>query len=135
MAALQMFLQKGYGSTSLSDLEAATGLGRRSLYNSFGDKRTVFLTALADFRAMAAENNLAPLAEPGAGVDAIATDSGQRRFSVTNGAGVYYLERLQQGTFSLNINGEAATPAQIVLDLDAEPFQELNLRLESIAEE
>ena len=72
MAALQMFLQNGYASTSLSDLEAATGLGRRSLYNSFGDKRTVFLRALEDFRATAVEQNLAPLERPGAGLDAIA---------------------------------------------------------------
>lgn len=73
MAVLHMFLRHGYGSTSLSDLEEATGLGRRSLYNSFGDKRTVFLRALQDFRATAVEQNLAPLEESGAGLDAIAT--------------------------------------------------------------
>ncbi|NEQ51107.1 MAG: TetR/AcrR family transcriptional regulator [Leptolyngbya sp. SIO3F4] len=73
IAALQIFLRNGYASTSLSDLEEATGIGRRSLYNSFGDKRTVFLRALEDFRATAVEQNLAPLEESGAGLDAIAT--------------------------------------------------------------
>ena len=72
-AVLQMFWQRGYASTSLSDLEEATGIGRRSLYNSFGDKRTVFLRALEDFRATAVEQNLAPLEQSGAGLDAIAT--------------------------------------------------------------
>lgn len=72
MAAMQMFLRKGYASTSLSDLEEATGLGRRSLYNSFGDKRTVFLRSLEDFRTTVVERNLAPLEQSGAGVEAIA---------------------------------------------------------------
>lgn len=73
IAALQMFLRNGYASTSLSDLEEATGIGRRSLYNSFGDKRTVFLRALEDFRATAVAQNLAPLEQSGVGLDAIAT--------------------------------------------------------------
>ncbi len=73
MAALQMFLRNGYASTSLSDLEEATGVGRRSLYNSFGDKHTLFLRALEDFRVTAVEQNLAPLERPGAGLAAIAT--------------------------------------------------------------
>ncbi|MEL6385022.1 MAG: TetR/AcrR family transcriptional regulator [Cyanobacteria bacterium J06626_18] len=71
-SVLQMFLRNGYASTSLSDLEEATGLGRRSLYNSFGDKHTVFLRALQDFWAMAATQNLSPLDRSGAGLEAIA---------------------------------------------------------------
>ena len=72
MAALQAFWRDGYADTSLADLEEATGLGRRSLYNSFGDKKTIFLRALEDFRAMAAAQNLSPLDAPGAGTDAVA---------------------------------------------------------------
>ncbi|MEO1300102.1 MAG: TetR/AcrR family transcriptional regulator [Cyanobacteria bacterium J06636_16] len=72
VSTLQTFLQNGYASTSLSDLEEATGLGRRSLYNSFGDKRTVFLRALQDFRAIAVEQNLTPVDQPGASIEAIA---------------------------------------------------------------
>ncbi len=64
----------------------------------------------------------------GARVEAISADGEQRRFSVTNGAGVYYLEQLPQGTFTLQINQEPAQPGTITLDEDAEPFQELNLR-------
>jgi TetR/AcrR family transcriptional repressor of nem operon len=45
-AALQAFWRKGYEATSLSDLLEATGLARQSLYNAFGDKRTLFLAAL-----------------------------------------------------------------------------------------
>ena len=45
-AALQAFWRKGYEATTLPDLLQATGLARQSLYNSFGDKRALFLACL-----------------------------------------------------------------------------------------
>jgi TetR/AcrR family transcriptional regulator, transcriptional repressor for nem operon len=45
-SALQAFWEKGYEATSLSDLLEATGLARQSLYNTFGDKRGLFLASL-----------------------------------------------------------------------------------------
>ncbi|HXM75638.1 MAG TPA: TetR/AcrR family transcriptional regulator, partial [Thermoanaerobaculia bacterium] len=45
-AALNAFWRKGYEATTLSDLLEATGLARQSLYNTFGDKRALFLTSL-----------------------------------------------------------------------------------------
>jgi TetR/AcrR family transcriptional repressor of nem operon len=45
-AALQAFWRKGYEATSLPDLLQATGLARQSLYNAFGDKRSLFLASL-----------------------------------------------------------------------------------------
>jgi len=45
-SALQAFWQKGYEATSLTDLLEATGLARQSLYNTFGDKRGLFLASL-----------------------------------------------------------------------------------------
>lgn len=41
-----VFATKGYAGTTLEDLAAATGLGKQSLYNSFGGKRELFLRAL-----------------------------------------------------------------------------------------
>lgn len=40
------FWQRGYASTSLDDLSAATGLNRPSLYGAFGDKHALYLQAL-----------------------------------------------------------------------------------------
>ena len=37
-----IFWDKGYHATSISDLEEATGLNKRSLYNAFGDKEAIF---------------------------------------------------------------------------------------------
>ena len=45
-AAVRVFWQLGYAGTSISDLLAATGLSRASLYATFGDKQQLFLTCL-----------------------------------------------------------------------------------------
>jgi TetR/AcrR family transcriptional repressor of nem operon len=44
--AMQAFWRGGYGGTSLSDLMAATGLEKGSLYKAFGSKEKLFLAAL-----------------------------------------------------------------------------------------
>lgn len=45
-AVMRLFWAKGYGATSMQDLEAATGLTRTSLYNAFGNKNRLFKQAL-----------------------------------------------------------------------------------------
>jgi AcrR family transcriptional regulator len=47
--ALDAFWTGGYTGTSLDELSAATGLNRPSLYATFGDKRQLYLRALARF--------------------------------------------------------------------------------------
>ncbi len=37
--AVRAFLKDSYSSTSVSALEAATGIGRKSIYNTFGSKQ------------------------------------------------------------------------------------------------
>lgn len=52
-AALQRvtdsFWKTGYAGTSLDDISAATGMNRPSLYAAFGDKRALYLEALAGY--------------------------------------------------------------------------------------
>jgi len=48
-AARDVFWQHGYAEASVPDLEAATGLGRSSLYHSFGSKRELFDAAIESY--------------------------------------------------------------------------------------
>lgn len=45
-AAMQLFWEKGYAATSLSDLTAKMGIQKPSLYSAFGDKEGLFEAAL-----------------------------------------------------------------------------------------
>jgi len=69
--AMELFWQRGYEATSISDLEAHLGLGRQSLYNTFGDKHELFLKALERYADASAARPIRHLLMPGAGLDAI----------------------------------------------------------------
>ena len=45
-AAIECFRRRGYEATSIRDLTDCMGIGPTSLYNSFGDKRALFIKAL-----------------------------------------------------------------------------------------
>ncbi len=68
---LEVFWTHGYAETSLSDLEEATGLNRRQLYNGPGDKTAMFVQALDDFTESAGRQFLSALEAETAGLDAI----------------------------------------------------------------
>jgi len=44
--AISIFSQKGFAATSTDDLMRAMDVGRQSMYDTFGDKRSLFLKAL-----------------------------------------------------------------------------------------
>lgn len=45
-AAMELFWEKGYEATSLSDLTSRMGIQRPSIYSAFGDKKELFEAAL-----------------------------------------------------------------------------------------
>lgn len=49
--AMELFWEQGYEKTSLNDLVAHMGIHRRSLYDTFGDKHTLFLKTIDCFAA------------------------------------------------------------------------------------
>src|SRR5260370_39145007 len=49
--AIQVFWKKGFARTSAEDLVAAMGIGKQSLYDTFGDKRRLFLEALRTYNS------------------------------------------------------------------------------------
>jgi len=48
-AAMQIFWEKGYEATSLSDLTSRMGIQRPSIYSAFGDKKGLFEAALRKY--------------------------------------------------------------------------------------
>ncbi|MGI8867245.1 MAG: TetR/AcrR family transcriptional regulator, partial [Rubrobacteraceae bacterium] len=48
-AAMRMFWQRGFEATSMRDLLNGMSIGRGSFYDTFGDKRTLFLASLDRF--------------------------------------------------------------------------------------
>jgi len=69
--AMLVFWRLGYERSSIQALETATGIGRKSLYRAFTDKHDLFLKSLGAYRAMMAEENLAPVMAPDAGIETI----------------------------------------------------------------
>lgn len=53
--ALDLFWRRGYEGTSLRDLLDRMEISRQSLYDTFGDKRSLFLKVLARYEALAME--------------------------------------------------------------------------------
>lgn len=47
--SVSLFWENGYEATSLADLLHAMGIGRQSLYNTFGDKRSLFIEAVRHY--------------------------------------------------------------------------------------
>lgn len=70
--AMHAFWAKGYDATSVTDLTNAMGINKFSLYDTFGDKRSVFLKTLHHYRALVAQEQFRCLA-PGAGLAEIHT--------------------------------------------------------------
>ena len=49
-AAVEVFWESGYERASLDDLMEKMGVARQSLYDTYGDKRALYLKALARYR-------------------------------------------------------------------------------------
>ncbi len=63
--AMQVFWHKGYEATSMEDLLAAMNLNRGSLYDTFGDKRQLFLKALRHYCQRVVGAKFSLLDQPG----------------------------------------------------------------------
>ena len=44
--AMELFWEKGYAATGVAELQERMGIGRKSLYDTFGNKRQLFIKAL-----------------------------------------------------------------------------------------
>lgn len=62
--AMHAFRRKGYFGVSIPELETATGLSAGSIYNSFKDKRGIFLAAFERYLQAVLERRIAEFAGP-----------------------------------------------------------------------
>jgi len=62
--ARDLFWRRGYDGTAISDLEAELGIGRKSLYDTFGSKRELYLRALAHYTDTVIAKICTGLADP-----------------------------------------------------------------------
>ena len=69
--AMQVFWKKGYEATSVQDLVEAMGINRGSLYDTFCDKRQLFLSAIAHYSETFIQQAVDRLQTPGAARQAI----------------------------------------------------------------
>ena len=59
--AMLLFWEKGYEASSMEDLVSAMNINRFSIYNSFGDKKTLLLLALESYRVSVMQKLIVPL--------------------------------------------------------------------------
>ncbi|MGF1495984.1 MAG: TetR/AcrR family transcriptional regulator [Elainellaceae cyanobacterium] len=69
--AMEVFLHKGYEATSVQDLVACMGINRGSLYDTFGDKHSLFMAVLDRYRDVRANERLKVLLRSPDGIVAI----------------------------------------------------------------
>lgn len=67
-AAIPPFWAKGFAATTLSDLEAATGVDRSTIYNSFGGKNGLYRSAAATYVDLSLDALFEPLHQGTGGI-------------------------------------------------------------------
>jgi AcrR family transcriptional regulator len=69
--AIRLFSQQGFAATSTDDLMRVMGVGRQSMYDTFGDKRALFLKALELYVTESVHSINAELQKPGPALSAV----------------------------------------------------------------
>ncbi|REE89013.1 TetR family transcriptional regulator [Paenibacillus taihuensis] len=71
LKAVDLFWEQGYEKTSMSDLVEHMGIHKRSLYDTFGDKHSLFMKALQRYDQMIAHRYVVSQEQEKSPIDAI----------------------------------------------------------------
>ncbi|MET9768260.1 TetR/AcrR family transcriptional regulator [Streptomyces sp. NPDC006415] len=70
-SALELFWRRGYEATSIADLVEHLGIGRASIYATFGNKHELYLKAMDRYAEGQDPHLLTPLSQPGPALPAV----------------------------------------------------------------
>lgn len=70
-AALELFWRRGYEATTMADLVGHLGIGRASIYATFGNKNELYLKALDRYAETRDPQLLGELSQPGPALPAV----------------------------------------------------------------
>ncbi|MDP9079844.1 MAG: TetR/AcrR family transcriptional regulator [Bacteroidota bacterium] len=99
--AIAIFWYKGYNGTSMQDLVDGLGISRSSLYDTYGDKHTLFIKALESYKAKGSDKLCAVANAPGAAKETLKK---LLEFTVNDLLG----DKMQKGCFMVNAEVENA---------------------------
>lgn len=68
---MHVFWRKGFSATTTDELVQAMGLGRQSVYNAYGDKRTLYLQALHSYMLTTLSGHLQRLNTPESSLEGV----------------------------------------------------------------
>ncbi|MFF8592423.1 TetR/AcrR family transcriptional regulator [Streptomyces sp. NPDC015220] len=69
--AMDLFWERGYEATSMADLVEHLGIGRASLYGTFGSKHDLYLAAMRRYLRTSEAGFVTALAQPGPALPAV----------------------------------------------------------------
>jgi TetR/AcrR family transcriptional repressor of nem operon len=131
--AMELFWCQGYEATGLRELLSHMGIARQSMYNTFGDKRALFLKALAHYEKTVARRLLDRLDAPGSPLENIR--------QVVSAWSCMEAPKSQRGCFLVNTIAEFGSQdpelAEILrqhMDYSVEAFVRAILRAQDIGE-
>ncbi|MFH8890260.1 TetR/AcrR family transcriptional regulator [Streptomyces sp. NPDC017949] len=99
-SALELFWRRGYEATSMADLVEHLGIGRASIYATFGNKRELYLKSLDRYNENRDSDLLGELSQPGPALPSVRTVV--RRFAAEANSD----ERRLKGCFVTNTAAE-----------------------------
>ncbi|KPC94747.1 TetR family transcriptional regulator, partial [Streptomyces sp. NRRL F-6602] len=102
-SALELFWRQGYEATSMADLVGHLGIGRASIYATFGNKHELYLKALDRYNENRDPGLLGELSRPGPALPAVRAVV--RRFAAEAGSG----EHRADGCFATTTAAELGT--------------------------
>jgi len=114
---MMLFWEKGYESTSISDLLTRLGINRGSLYNAFGGKKKLFTKALAKYDKEIRHTSLAKLEALDDPVKAI-------EMLFDNAVSEAVIDKQKKGCFLVNTSSEISAHDQDVIEITRQGMNE-----------